>query len=108
MPGQRDIERIREERDRTGWRVPDELVAAVAHPPSVGLAGRGVFGLDEIFARVLATPEDELAGSSGVLLWVGLAAGLALIVWGRYQSFTENTFIPVALVLTWVAGKRGK
>jgi formate/nitrite transporter FocA (FNT family) len=83
MPDKRDIEeRIREERDKTRWsdseRADDELVDAVVHPPSEGLAVSDIFSLDEIFTRVLATAEDELAATNGVLFWSGLAAGLAL------------------------------
>ncbi len=128
MPDKRDIEqRIREERDKVrspaSERADDELVDAVVNPPSEGLAVSDIFSLDEIFTRVLATAEDELAATNGVLFWSGLAAGLALGLSfmartvfaslspadasGRYQLFTENTLTPVTLVLTRLAGVRG-
>jgi len=46
--------------------------------PQEGKAVEDYFGLDEIFKRVLATADEELAKPNRLLFWSGLAGGLVL------------------------------
>ena len=46
--------------------------------PHEGDAVKDYFNLDEIFKRVLATADEELARRNGLLFWSGLAGGLVL------------------------------
>ncbi len=46
--------------------------------PTEGESVRDIFNLNEIFERVLASAQEELERSFGLLFWSGLAAGLAI------------------------------
>lgn len=113
--------------------VREGVKRAESGAPAAGKAVRDRFTVDEIFQRIVASADEEVAASSRELFLSGLAAGFAItltflghavgaassandviaavlypvgfvyIIVGRYQLYTENTLPPVALVLTRLA-----
>ncbi|MCA9837032.1 MAG: formate/nitrite transporter family protein [Trueperaceae bacterium] len=108
----------------------DKVQGSIKEVPQSGETLRDFFNTDDIFKRLLATANEELASSRSKLFWSGVSAGLVLgfsfmslvileqltgskllgqllypigfvfVILGRYQLFTENTLTPVTLVLT--------
>lgn len=76
-----------------------------------GRAVRDFFSFSEIFQRLLATADEELAKTLPALFWSGVAAGLALgltffarVVFtdlspGDSAGFVGNLFYPIGFVL---------
>lgn len=59
-------------------QISDETADSVKDAPIEGKSVRDIFNLNEIFERVLASAQEELETSLGLLFWSGLAAGLAV------------------------------
>ena len=57
---------------------PGEVPHSVQDAPAEADAVPDFFNLDEIYRRVLATADEELGRSNGLLFWSGLTAGLVL------------------------------
>lgn len=122
-----------EDTSEGGGAVNEEVTQAASGAPAAGWAVGDRFSADEIFLRVLATADEEIATGRWELIFSGLAAGFAItltfighaalsayfdnqalaallyplgfiyIILGRYQLYTENTLPPVVLVLARLA-----
>lgn len=83
----------------------------IKQAPDEGKTIKDFFSLDEIFQRVLATADEELAKSNQLLFWSGLAAGLSLgltflarvtfgsLLPGDSAGLLSNLFYPLGFLI---------
>ncbi|RKD98429.1 formate/nitrite transporter family protein [Halopiger aswanensis] len=91
-----------EDEESTGEEIRESIDRAASGAPAAGWAVRDRFSADEIFERVLASADEEIAISKQRLFFSGLAAGFAIVLTFLGHSigatmFPENSFLSAIL-----------
>ena len=91
-----------EETENTGEEIRESIERAASGAPAAGWAVRDRFSADEIFERVLASADEEIAIEKQRLFFSGLAAGFAIVLTFLGHAlgaavFPDNPFLSAIL-----------
>lgn len=75
-------------------RVPQEVIKEVVDAPDIGKRGEAYFAGQVVLALLIVFPPSFLRPLTDAAGWLGLAAGLGLVVWGQQSLGTNLSPLP--------------